>query len=126
VRFAEAAVGHATTDIADVNATDTSTPHNQTMIHCFLAAASFHCIQLCKNFTSGGLLGLRFCYASALHGNDWEEAGGVLRSSRKQLRGKVRPVTRKKRAPKEYPVEPELAERRARTSRVHVRSPGPL
>ena len=54
--------------------------------------------------------GLRFCHASALHWNDWEEAGGVLRSSRKQLRGKVRPVTRKKRAPKEYPVEPELAE----------------
>jgi integrase len=54
--------------------------------------------------------GLRFCHASALHWQDWEEAGGVLRISRKQVRGKVGPVTRKKRAPKEYPVEPELAE----------------
>jgi integrase len=54
--------------------------------------------------------GLRFCHASALHWGDWDEAGGVLRISRKQVRGKVGPVTRKKRAPKEYPVEPELAE----------------
>jgi integrase len=54
--------------------------------------------------------GLRFCHASALHRDDWEEAGGVLRISRKQVRGKVGSVTRKKRAPKEYPVEPELAE----------------
>jgi integrase len=54
--------------------------------------------------------GLRFCHAGALHWQDWDEAGGVLRISRKQVRGKVGPVTRKKRAPKEYPVEPELAE----------------
>jgi integrase len=53
--------------------------------------------------------GLRFCHASALHWDDWDETGGVLRVSRKQVRGKVGPVTRKKRAPKEYPVEPELA-----------------
>jgi integrase len=33
--------------------------------------------------------GLRFCHASALHWQDWEEAGGVLRISRKQVRGKV-------------------------------------
>lgn len=54
--------------------------------------------------------GLRFCHASALHWEDWNEAGGVLRVCRKQVRGKVGAVTRKKRAPKEYPVEPELAE----------------
>lgn len=53
--------------------------------------------------------GLRFCHASALHWSDWDEAKGVLRISRKQVRGKVGPVTRKKQAPKEYPVEPELA-----------------
>jgi integrase len=53
--------------------------------------------------------GLRFCHASALHWDDWEEARGVLRVSRKQVRGKLGSVTRKKRAPKEYPVEPELA-----------------
>jgi hypothetical protein len=54
--------------------------------------------------------GLRFCHASALHWEDWNEAGGVLRICRKQVRGKVGAVTRKKRAPKEYPVEPALAE----------------
>jgi integrase len=53
--------------------------------------------------------GLRFCHASALHWDDWEEARGVLRVCRKQVRGKLGSVTRKKRAPKEYPVEPELA-----------------
>ena len=45
--------------------------------------------------------GLRFCHASA---------PGVLRVVRKHFRGKVGPVSRKKRAPKEYPVEPELAQ----------------
>jgi hypothetical protein len=54
--------------------------------------------------------GLRFCHASALHWEDWNEAGGVLRICRKQVRGKVGAVTRKKRAPKEHPVEPALAE----------------
>jgi integrase len=52
--------------------------------------------------------GLRFCHASALGWSDWDEARGVLRVERKQVRGKVGPVTRKKRAPTEYPVEPEL------------------
>jgi hypothetical protein len=41
--------------------------------------------------------------------NNLEIARGVLRVSRKQVRGKLGSVTRKKRAPKEYPVEPELA-----------------
>jgi len=54
--------------------------------------------------------GLRFCHASALHWSDWNEAKRVLRVSRKQVRGKVGSVTRKKQAVKEYPVEPELAE----------------
>lgn len=35
---------------------------------------------------------------------------GVLRVVRKHFRGKVGPVARKKRAPKEYPVEPELTQ----------------
>jgi hypothetical protein len=53
--------------------------------------------------------GLRFCHASALHWDDCEDDRGVLRVSRKQVRGKLGSVTRRKRAPKEYPVEPELA-----------------
>lgn len=52
--------------------------------------------------------GLRFCHASALRWEDWNEEASVLRIQRKHVRGKVGPVTRKKRAPKEYPVEPEL------------------
>ncbi|HEU4730200.1 MAG TPA: site-specific integrase [Kofleriaceae bacterium] len=54
--------------------------------------------------------GLRFCHASALRWEDWDEQEGVLRVVRKHFRGKVGPVSRKKRAPKEYPVEPELAQ----------------
>jgi integrase len=54
--------------------------------------------------------GLRFCHASALRWEDWDEPAGVLRVVRKHFRGKVGPVSRKKRAPKEYPVEPELAQ----------------
>lgn len=53
--------------------------------------------------------GLRFCHASALRWSDWDERSGFIRVRRKQVRGKVGPVTRKKQAPREYPVEPELA-----------------
>jgi len=53
--------------------------------------------------------GLRFCHASALRWEDWDEKAGVLHIRRKQVNGKVGPVTRKKRAPNEYPVAPELA-----------------
>ncbi len=54
--------------------------------------------------------GLRFCHASALRWDDWDEEAGVIRVQRKQVRRVVGPVSRKKRAPKEYPVGPELAE----------------
>lgn len=54
--------------------------------------------------------GLRFCHASALRWEDWDEATGVIRVVRKHFRGTVGPVSCKKQAPKEYPVEPELAE----------------
>ena len=54
--------------------------------------------------------GLRFCHAA-----DPEHTAGLVpvlpvQRARKQVRGKVGAVTRKKRAPKEYPVEPALAE----------------
>ncbi len=54
--------------------------------------------------------GLRHCHASALTWEDWDEATGIIRVVRKQVGGKVGPVSRKKRAPTEYPVEAELAE----------------
>jgi integrase len=54
--------------------------------------------------------GLRFCHASALRWDDWDEAAGVIRVQRKQVRREIGPVSRKKRAPKTYPVGPELAE----------------
>jgi integrase len=53
--------------------------------------------------------GLRFCHASALRWEDWDRDRGLIRVLRKQVRGKVAPVTRKKQAPREIPVEPELA-----------------
>jgi integrase len=52
--------------------------------------------------------GLRFCHASALRWDDWDQKAGVIRVVRKNFRGNVGPVSRKKQAPKEYPVEPEL------------------
>lgn len=54
--------------------------------------------------------GLRFCHASALRWEDWDEQAGVLRVVRKHFRGEVGAVSRKKQSPKEYPVEPELTE----------------
>lgn len=54
--------------------------------------------------------GLRFCHASALAWEDWDEANGILRVRRKQVRGEVSPLTKKKRAPGVIPIEPELAE----------------
>lgn len=53
--------------------------------------------------------GLRFCHASALAWEDWDEVNGLLRVRRKQVRGEVSPLTKKKRAPGTIPVEPELA-----------------
>ncbi len=52
--------------------------------------------------------GLRFCHVSGLEWDDWNEAIGTLKIRRSQVRGKVGPVSRKKRAPAEYPIGPEL------------------
>jgi integrase len=54
--------------------------------------------------------GLRFCHASALRWEDVDADNGVLRVVRKNIRGRVGPVSRKKRAPREYPLHPTLAE----------------
>lgn len=70
--------------------------------------------------------GLRFCHASALQWSDWGEEAAVIRVVRKQVRGKIGPLTRKKQAPREYPVEPELAAvlREHRASMVSTQAPG--
>lgn len=65
-----------------------------------------------RNFaltTTLAFTGLRFCHASALRIEDIDERSGVLRIARKNSRGQVGPVSRKKRAPKEIPLVPELA-----------------
>jgi integrase len=54
------------------------------------------------------LTGLRFCHASALRWEDFDQDRRILRVRRRQLRGRVGPVTLVKRAPKEYPVSPDL------------------
>jgi integrase len=54
--------------------------------------------------------GLRFCHASALRWEDMNADSGVLRVVRKNIRGRVGPVSRKKRAPREYPLHPSLAD----------------
>jgi integrase len=52
--------------------------------------------------------GLRFCHASALRWEDWDEVENVIYVRRKQTRGRIGPVSRKKRAPPVIPVTPEL------------------
>ncbi len=54
--------------------------------------------------------GLRFCHASALRWEDIDSERGILRVVRKNVRGRVGPVSRKKRAPRDYPLHPQLAE----------------
>jgi integrase len=54
--------------------------------------------------------GLRFCHASAIKWEDIDEAHGVIRIQRKQRNGIVGSVSRRKRAPRELPVVPELLE----------------
>lgn len=53
--------------------------------------------------------GLRFCHASALKWDDVDETNGVIHLRRSQVHGKVGAVSRKKRAPRRYPLVPELA-----------------
>lgn len=53
--------------------------------------------------------GLRFCHASALRWEDLDEEG-VLHVRRKQVRGRVGPVSRVKRAPRTIPAAPALLE----------------
>jgi integrase len=53
--------------------------------------------------------GLRFCHASAIRWEDIDEAKNVIHIKRKQVRGHVGPVSRKKQAPREIPMSPEHA-----------------
>jgi len=54
--------------------------------------------------------GLRFAHASALKWEDVDYEAGVIHVRRRQVRGEVGPVSRRKRAPRKYPLAPELAE----------------
>jgi integrase len=54
--------------------------------------------------------GLRFCHASALRWEDMDADNGVLHVVRKNIRGRVGPVSRKKRAPRDYPLHATLAD----------------
>ena len=76
----------------------------------FLAAMKRECPQQYGLVALLAYTGLRFCHASALRWEDWDENAGVLQVVRKNFRGELGPVSRKKQAPKEYPVEPQLAD----------------
>jgi integrase len=65
--------------------------------------------------------GLRFCHASALKWDDLDEEAAVIRVRRKQIRGRVGNVSRKKQAPRVIPIGPELLELlRAHKKQVHA------
>jgi integrase len=69
--------------------------------------------------------GLRFCHASALRWEDIDEQKRVIRITRKNVRGRVGPVSRKKQAPKQYPLHDELAEVLREQRQVLLRSQAP-
>ena len=54
--------------------------------------------------------GLRFCHASALKWEDIDFENGIIRVVRRQVRGHVGPVSRRKRAPAELPLPSAIAE----------------
>jgi integrase len=91
---------------------DYSEPNSLTpeQLVAFLEAMRTHYPQHYALVATLAYTGLRFCHASALRWEDWDEPSGVLRVVRKHFRGEIGPVSRKKQAPKEYPVEPELAD----------------
>ena len=70
--------------------------------------------------------GLRFCHASALRWEEIDFEKGIVLVVRKNIRGRVGPVSRKKRAPRQYPLTPELAEilREHRRTLVERQAPG--
>lgn len=70
--------------------------------------------------------GLRFCHASALRWEDWDEERHVLHIRRSQVCGRVSPVRKKKSAPKQIPVLPRHAEvlRWHRQQMLREQSPG--
>jgi integrase len=57
-----------------------------------------------------GWTGQRFCHVSALKIGDLDWSEMLVRFRRKQVRGVVGPITKKKPAPKAVPMLPELAE----------------
>jgi integrase len=70
--------------------------------------------------------GLRFCHASALRWEDVDFEKAVVLVVRKNVRGRIGPVSRKKRAPRRYPLSPQLAEilREHRRTLVESQAPG--
>jgi integrase/recombinase XerD len=54
--------------------------------------------------------GMRFCHASALRWEDIDEAQGVIVVRRKNILGRIGPVSRKKRAPRTIPLHPKVLE----------------
>jgi integrase len=76
----------------------------------FLAHAREHYPRQYAFLSTMVLTGLRFCHVSALRWDDIVEVVGVkvIRVARKQVNGRVGPVSRKKKAPKQIPVVPEL------------------
>ena len=100
------------TDEDAVEADEILTPEE---VHGFLAAMKqsrpgAHALSMTL-----GLTGQRFCHVSALKWGDIDWENQVIRFRRKQVRGEVGPISRKKPAPREVPMLSELAE----TLRAH-------
>ena len=75
---------------------------------CFLQLMREHFPQHYALVVVLAFTGMRWCHASALQWEDWDESESILTIRRKQVRGRVGRVTRKKRVPKQLPVLPEV------------------
>jgi integrase len=72
----------------------------------FLAAAPFHYAYA----LTMALSGMRPCHVGALRWEDVDLEAGVLRPRLKVYSGKISAISKKKRAPKEFPIPDELVE----------------
>ena len=70
--------------------------------------------------------GLRFCHATALKWEDWDEASGIITVKRKQVVGVVGLLTRRKPGSGDIPIHPELANvlREHRRELLRQQNPG--
>ena len=103
-----------------------SEPITPAELERFLTAMRDYCPQHYPLVIVLAYTGLRFCHASALRWEDWDEDRNILHIRRSQLRGRISPIRRKKNAPRQIPVLPIIADtlRQHRQKMLRTQAPG--